>query len=55
LLVPIVKEGELLLEHDVKEARERFLRDFSTLPDEYKDINITLNPPIEYSQELKIM
>jgi nicotinate phosphoribosyltransferase len=55
LLVPIVKEGELLLEHDVKEARERFLRDFSTLPDEYKDINITFNPPIEYSQELKIM
>jgi nicotinate phosphoribosyltransferase len=55
LLVPIVKEGELVLEHDVKEARERFLRDFSTLPDEYKDINITFNPPIEYSQELKIM
>jgi nicotinate phosphoribosyltransferase len=55
LLVPIVKEGELVLEHDVKEARERFLRDFSTLPDEYKDINITSNPPIEYSQELKIM
>jgi hypothetical protein len=54
-LVPIVKEGELLLEHDVKEARERSLRDFSTLPDEYKDINITFNPPIEYSQELKIM
>jgi nicotinate phosphoribosyltransferase len=55
LLVPIVKEGEVVLEHDVKEARERFLRDFSTLPDEYKDINITFNPPIEYSQELKIM
>ena len=55
LLVPIVKEGELVLEHDVKEARERFLRDFSTLPDEYKDINIIFNPPIEYSQELKIM
>jgi len=55
LLVPIVKEGELLVEHDVKEARERFLRDFSTLPDEYKDINITFNPPVEYSQELKIM
>jgi nicotinate phosphoribosyltransferase len=55
LLVPIVKEGELLIEHDVKEARERFLRDFSTLPDEYKDINITFNPPVEYSQELKIM
>ncbi len=55
LLVHIVKNGELILEDNVKLARERFLKDFSALPDEYKDINITFNPPIEYSQELKIM
>ena len=55
LLIPIVKAGELLLEQNINDARERFLRDFSTLPEEYKDINITFTPPVEYSQELKIL
>ncbi len=56
LLVQMVKDGEIVFyDGDVKKARERFVKDFSTLPEEYRDINLSVKPPTEYSQELKIM
>ncbi len=55
LLVQLVKDGEFVYNYDINESRDRFFKDFSSLPDEYKDINMSLNPPTEYSQELRIM
>lgn len=55
LLVPLVKNGEFVYEDSIEKARERFFKDFSTLPESYRDINVSLNPPTEYSQELRIM
>ena len=55
LLVQVVKGGEYVYTEDSLEAaRERFLRDFSSLPEEYYDLDNGVEPPLEFSPSLRL-
>ncbi len=55
ILVQVVKNGEYVYAEDSLEAaRERFLRDFNSLPEEYYDLDNGIDPPVEYSPALHL-
>ncbi|NPA79552.1 MAG: nicotinate phosphoribosyltransferase [Thermotogae bacterium] len=55
ITVQVVKNGEYIYSEDsLQKARERFLRDFSTLPPEYYDLDEGVEPPVEYSPKLRL-
>ncbi len=54
LLVQVVKGGEYVFEEDdLKSARERFLRDFSSVPEEYLNLDEEVDVAVEFSPKLK--
>ena len=55
VMVQVVRKGEYVFDEDsLEKARERFLRDYESLPEEYFNIDEGVEPPVEYSPALRL-
>ena len=55
VMVQVVRKGEYVFDEDsLERARERFLRDYGSLPEEYFNIDEGVEPPVEYSPALRL-
>ncbi len=55
IMVQVVRKGEYVFDDDsLERARERFLTDYNSLPEEYLNIDEGVDPPVEYSPTLHL-